>query len=223
MNGSDLKKLRERRGWSQTELAQVLNTALGRSYGSGSISPWENDRRPIPPDVASFAEELMLSTNLQPAAGEQEPEPDPLNSGTGADGDERPADTAPGPGAATQVAQPPLGSNTDVWGRACTELWELIATGVGMAGAVSGNEAVMIDGQIIAADAPALGAAWAKLAETNETFRKMLIGMTEGGAWLQVAMVTGTTVSKCYQSHALIASAAAREHDGPPEHAAAAA
>jgi hypothetical protein len=75
---------------------------------------------------------------------------------------------------------------------------------------------MMVDGQIIAADSPALGAAWAKLAETNETFRKMLIGMTEGGAWLQVALVTGTTVSKCYQNHAIRSlTPPRRDDDGP--------
>lgn len=199
IDGPAIKRLRERRGWSQNDLAAALNAALeGRNYSSGSISPWETGKRTIPPDVGAFIEELMIDTNLPPDAGEQD-EP-PAGADTPPGSDLPPGDTPPGPGPGP--GQPPIGGS-GAWTRACTELWELIATGVGMAGAATGNETVMQDGAIIAADAPALGAAWAKLAETNETFRKMLLGMTEGGAWLQVALVTGTTVSKCYQNHAV--------------------
>lgn len=196
MNGAELRKLRERNQWSQKDLAAALNAALGKSYGTGSISPWETGKRPIPSDVATFLEELTVSTSLPrdddsptPLAGER----DDTAADTAPDGGQ-PADTA-------LPAQPSLGSG-GTWARACTELWELIASGVGMMGAATGSPLLMHDGAIIANDAQALGEAWGKLAETNATFRKMLVGMTEGGAWLQVALVTGTTVSKCYQSHA---------------------
>lgn len=198
VTGNDLKRLRERRGWSQTEFGEVLNQALGTNYKSGSVSPWETGKRDIPASVSAFVEELLVDTAL--------PEPDDAL----ADAEQPPAapeDSAPGPG--LPPAQEPTGGAGGVWTRACTELWELIAGGIGMVGAATGSEALMVDGQIIAEDSAALGAAWAKLAETNETFRKMLIGMTEGGAWLQVAMVTGTTVTKCYQNHAVRSLAAA--------------
>lgn len=204
IDGPDLRRLREKRGWKQDDLAAAINAAFpGRTYSSGSISPWETGKRTIPPEVAAFIEELMISTNLDPG--------EPLPGGDQPAEPQQPeGDTPPGPG----PAQVPIGATGDVWAKACTELWELIAAGIGMAGAATGNEALMMDGAIIDADKQALGAAWGKLAETNETFRKMLMGMTEGGAWLQVAVVTGTTVSNCWQNHAV---AALQPAPGPPE------
>lgn len=202
ISGADIKRLRERQSLSQAELAEILNQTLGRNYRSGSVSPWERDLRPIPADVSSLIEQLMLDAAL-PADAPPEPHP--------ADGL---GDTAPGDGE-TPPSQVPLTSG-GVYVRACTELWEMIGAGVGMAGAATGNQALMVDGAIIVADKDALGAAWGRLAETNETLRKMIVSMTEGGAWLQVALVTGTTVSKCYQSHAersLSASAGQNGHD----------
>lgn len=198
MNGDDLRKLRERRKWSQGDLADAINAALGRNYGSGSVSPWETGKRKIPDDVSTFLDELAISTALP-----DDPEPDPLAGARGVA-----ADSTPRAGA-DDVHLPPSQSTTFGGGgayvKACTELWEIIASGVGMVGAATGSQAMMLDGQIIATDAPALGEAWGRLAEQNETFRKMLLSMTEGGAWLQVALVTGTTVSKCYQGHAQLA------------------
>lgn len=204
MTGDDLRKLRERRGWSQKELAEALNVALGKQYGSGSISPWETGKRRIPDDVSAFLDELALTTAMPSDA---DPDADPL---AGAPHGDVAADTAPGvdPGAVTPP-QPRIGASGGAYAKACTELWEIIASGVGMMGAATGSEALMFDGQVIATDAPALGAAWGRLAEENATFRKMLLSMTEGGAWLQVALVTGTTVSKCYQGHAQYAQARA--------------
>jgi hypothetical protein len=70
-----------------------------------------------------------------------------------------------------------------------------------MVGAATGSAPLMNDGAIIAADKAELGKAWGRLAETNETFRNMLVGMTTGGAWVQVALVTGTTAAKCWQAN----------------------
>lgn len=194
ITGADMKRLRERRNLSQTELAQILNASLtDRSYTSGSVSPWENEKRNIPPDVASLVEQLLLETAL-PDDGPPNPSPGRPESG----------DTAPR-GDDPPSPQAPILSGGGTYVRACTELWEMIATGVGMAGAATGNQALMMDGAIIAADKEALGEAWGRLAETNDTFRRMLLGMTEGSVWLQVALVTGTTVSKCYQGHVELA------------------
>lgn len=198
MNGDDLRKLRERRKWSQADLAEAINTAMGRSYGSGSISPWETGKRKIPDDVSAFLDELALTTALP----SDDADADPLADA----GPHVAGDTAPRAGAddvQLPPSQPTTGSGA--YTRACTELWEIIASGVGMMGAATGSQALMLDGQIIAGDARALGEAWGRLAETNATFRKMLLSMTEGGAWLQVALITGTTVSKCYQGHAQLA------------------
>lgn len=208
MTGDDLKRLRERRGIEQDDLATLLNQSLGKSYTAETIARWERGR-PISKSVSAFLDELAVSVELDalaPAADGEPIEPgewEPLGA-PGGRGDSVP----PGPGPVTP--QPALvSSGSPVWTRACTELWELVATGIGMLGAATGNDALIVDGQIVNADKEALGAAWGKLAETNETFRKMLVGMTEGGAWLQVALVTGTTASKCWQAHGQIAAAAA--------------
>lgn len=192
MKGAELKRLRERNQWSQLDLANAINAALGRSYGTGSISPWENDKRNIPADVASFLQTLAIETALPPE--------DPH---VGAPADAPPltaADEAPGLG--VPAAQAPLTSGSGAYVRACTELWELIGGGIGMIGASIRSDAMVDDGAIIVGDKEALGAAWGKLAETNEVLRKMIVSMTEGGAWMQVAVVTGTTAVKLYDNHA---------------------
>jgi hypothetical protein len=199
VKGADLKRLRERNGWSQSDLANALNVALERSYGTGSISPWENDRRNIPADVARFCEQLMLETAL----------PDAGSSPTPPDGEPVAADEAPGPGAAPAgVAQPVLVSGSGAYAKACEELWEMIGAAVGMAGGAVRSDVLIDDGAIIVRDKAALGSAWGKLAETNDTFRKMLVSMTEGGAWMQVALATGTTFAKVSANHAEHARAA---------------
>ena len=201
MNGDDLRKFSERRGLEKAELAQLLNSALGRKYDGETVSRWERGDRTISKPVASFLEELAVTTGLSgdvPAADEYAAQraQEPVSG-----------DTSPGPGPNLDP-QPQMLTGSSAWAKACEELWEMIAAGVGMVGAATGSHALVNDGAIIAADKQALGAAWGRLAETNETFRKMLVGMTEGGAWLQVAMVTGTTVSKCWQSHVAIAESA---------------
>jgi len=200
ITGAEIRRLREERGWSQSELADILNAALGKKYRRGTIGAWENEREgkyaKITPSVSVFLRELPLETPLHPP--DEEPPPSPFLGPTAEDIPPRwdepgQRQLAPGPAARGLHA------------KACTELWEMIATGVGMVGAATGNDALVEDGAIIARDKEKLGEAWGKLAETNDTFRKMLVSMTEGGAWLQVSLVTGTTVSKCYQSHVQIA------------------
>lgn len=193
MDGTEIRRLRERNGWSQSDLAAAVNASIGRSYNPSSISAWENGRRPAPAAVAAFMQQL--ATELGFDDDEQEPSQRPRPKPTAPDVAPRGAEETPPSG------QPAIGGG-GAWARACEELWELVATGVGMVGAATGNDALVRDGAIIAADKQALGAAWGKLAETNETFRRMLAGMTEGGVWLQVALVTGTTVSKCWGNHA---------------------
>jgi transcriptional regulator with XRE-family HTH domain len=210
MIGSAIERLRDRLGLSRAELADVLNSALDKKYTPESVRRWERDADRAPAKaVQAFLDELAVSGDLErgvdgePGLGALDGDDAAL---AGSDGF---ADTAPGrPGLG---GQPALTSGRGAWTKACEELWEMVATGVGMMGAATGNQALVTDGAIILADKEALGAAWGKLAETNETFRRMLVGMTEGGAWLQVALVTGTTVSKCWQSHAYYAAVAAQQ------------
>jgi transcriptional regulator with XRE-family HTH domain len=208
VTGEDLRKLRERRGLERQELAEAINASLGTDYSADTVGRWERGREPAK-KVTAFLEELAVSE----FAGELGLEPDdrPLEDLPPDAG----GDTPPGPGPSAAIAQPPITSGRGAYVRACEELWEMIATGVGMMGAATGNMALVNDGAIIAQDKAALGAAWGKLAETNETFRRMLVGMTEGGAWLQVALVTGTTFSKCWQGHVAY-TAHARQQAAPP-------
>lgn len=201
MDGESLRKLRERRGISTDDLALLLNQSLGKNYSGETVARWERGRT-ISKSVDAFLDELAVQWGLDdglapPLAGERIEQEEWQPTPGGPAGDDS---VPPGPGP-TPAPQPRIGSGSSTWALACTELWEMIASGVGMVGAVVRSDALMMDGAIIDADKQALGQAWGKLAETNETFRKMLVGMTEGGAWLQVAMVTGTTMSKCWQSH----------------------
>ncbi|MFC7611485.1 AAA family ATPase [Pseudoroseomonas aestuarii] len=51
MQGSDLRTLRQQLRLSQSELKDMLNAALERSYDKPRISRWENGREPIPDEV----------------------------------------------------------------------------------------------------------------------------------------------------------------------------
>ncbi len=219
MTGDELRKFRDRRGLTQKELADLINAALpGRKTDAETVARWERGGRGIGKPVSAFLDELALSGGIAgdlPDVAQVAASREPDEPGSILDGDPYAGDTAPGPGPAAPAPQPMLTGST-LHARACEELWEMIAAGVGMVGAATGNLALMQDGAIIAADKEALGAAWGKLAETNDTFRRMLVGMTEGGAWLAVAMVTGTTVSKCWQSHVAIAES---QLDFPHAHA----
>lgn len=53
MDGKMLRELRLRLRLSQGELKDELNRQLGRSYDKPKISRWENEREPIPDDVAT--------------------------------------------------------------------------------------------------------------------------------------------------------------------------
>lgn len=209
MTGDELKAWRENAGLTQVDVAQRMNEALDRKYTGDSVRRWE--RTQPPQAVAVLIQQLRVSGALdEPAATATAPQEGDYTPFVGGE------DTPPGAGVPGEqrLPAPQLAIGEGVWVKPCEELWEMIATGVGMIGAVTGNQALVADGAIIAEDKHALGQAWGKLAQTNETFRKMLVGMTEGGAWLQVAMVTGTTMSKCWQSHAQYAAFYANQAAG---------
>lgn len=187
MKGPEILKLRERHGWSQTALADLLNPALDRRYTSSTISSWERGDKPTPAHVAAFLDAL----EFEQAAGvilSEGPEPPPRGE------DDAPTDPTFSP-------QMPTGP-ASIYSKVCEELFEMIAMGVGMTGALIGSDKLQADGAIIDADKKALGRAYGKLAETNETFRRMLTNMTGSGAWLEVCFVTGGTVAKVWHNHA---------------------
>lgn len=208
MRPEAMESLRDRRGLDRGELANVLNDALGMRYTDETIRRWEKGDRPIPKSVQVFLESIQLQ-ELSPGG----PPPLDRDSYAAPAGPDMAGDTAPGPGPSA-TPQAPLGL-TGAHARACEDLWEMIAMGLGMVGAATGSQALVFDGQIILQDKAALGAAYGRLAETNDTFRRMLVGMTEGGAWMQVALVTGTTVSKCWQAHQQVAAARTQPQPTP--------
>ena len=186
MNGNELRSLRELLGFNQIQLAEYLNEVSGRSYRGSTVSQWESDKRSIPAVVADSVSALVVNAAIPG---------DPL-----ADLADLAADTAPEGDASEQTAQIPM-SSSGIYTRACVDLWGMIAMMVSSAGALSKNPALMQDGFTIDADKQALGRAWGKLAESNETFRKMLVSATSGGAYLEVILVTSTTAGKLFQNH----------------------
>jgi transcriptional regulator with XRE-family HTH domain len=214
VKGGELRRFREEQGWSQDDLAKLLKASLGKGSGT-TIGKWENEQRPVPEDVAALVAQLQLEAAMpgEPPLDESafglDSGPSPVEGEAG--------DTAPPePGEQSRdratAGQLPLSTSTS-YGRVCEELWELVATGVGMIGAVTGSDGLRRDGEIILADKQALGRAWGKLAETNDTFRRLLLSTTTSGAWLEVAMVSGITFGKCYRSHQAISLERAVEHE----------
>ena len=206
MKQEELQAFREKQGWSREQLRQLLNEALpddkGYSSKSDVIGRWERGERKMPGHVGVLLDALELEAAFPPdelgrtLEGAIEPEPVGEDSPPPPPGEDRPAPSG--------VAQLVGTGGNPALARVCEELWEMVATGFGVVGAVTGSEALRRDGEIILAEKEALGKAYGKLAETNATFRKMLTSMTTSGAWLEVAMVTGITGGKMMRSHQAI-------------------
>lgn len=190
MNPETLRDFRERQGLSQAKLADLINGPLGKRYTSSTISRWEKASAPIPGHVSAYLDALAIESDL--------PDLGTLGGDTGQTF-AGPEDTAPG---GTDFSPSITVATSGAFTRVCTEMWELIGVTVGMTGAAIGSDSLRKDGEIIDQDKVALGKAYGKLAETNETFRRMLTGMTSGGAWLEVCLVTGGTVGKMWRNHA---------------------
>jgi len=195
-----LRAFRDKQGWSQSQLAELLNASLDRKYTSGTISQWELGKRGVPDHVGAFITSLKLEeafpSEPRPVEGEYEPEDPAAEEGR--------EDTMPPPppdaGTRTGAVAALPGGNT-VYSRVCEELFEMIATGVGLIGAATGSEVLKRDGEILNEDKAKLGRAYGKLAETNATFRNMIASATGGGAWLEVCLVSGLTAGKIMRSH----------------------
>ena len=220
MKGGELRRFREEQGWSQDELGRLLKGALGKGSGT-TVGKWEKEQRPVPDDVGAFVAQLMLDSALpgDPPLDEDAlglPGEEPLGFAAppveGSGGDSAPPEPSDPSRGAVPGGQLPLPGGSS-YATVCTELWELVATGLGMIGAVTGSEGLRADSEIILADRVALGRAWGKLAETNDTFRRMLLGATSGGAWLEVALVSGVTAGKMYRSHQEIGARRAAERE----------
>jgi transcriptional regulator with XRE-family HTH domain len=215
VKGGELRRFREEQGWTQDELAKLLRTSLGKG-SSTTVGKWEQGTRPVPEDVAALVAKLQLESAFggeppldEDALGLDSAAP-PVEGSVGDTAPPEPTDSGERSAAPAGQSLLPGGSS---YARVCEELWELVATGTGMVGAVTGSEGLRRDSEIILADKAALGRAWGKLAEQNDTFRRMLLGMTSGGAWLEVALVSGITFGKCYRSHQAIGERRAAERE----------
>lgn len=208
MRGQDVRAFRERHGLTQAQLAELLNGPLERNYAKGEVGRWENDRRPVPQVVSTFIEGLEIAQTEEALAGlfggdEKATEAPDQPLGFQPPPVEESGDTAPPPPPGSAAPFPVL-SGDPALARICTELWEMVATGVGLVGAATHSEALKNDGMIIDSQKEALGKAWGKLAETNQTLRRMLLGATSSGAVLEVALVTAVTFGKCARNHQAI-------------------
>ena len=175
-------------GLTQKAMAEALTQAVSRNVALETYRSWERERTHPPADVAAFLEAIEQDDGSYAVA-----DPPPARLG--------PEDSAPGDDG-TRLALPPAPLfSSGVYSKICAEMFDMVATAVGMIGAVTGNDNLQADGLIIHGDKDELGAAWGKLAETNETFRKMLTASEKQGAYLAIALATGTTAGKIWRQH----------------------
>lgn len=196
VTGEQVRAWRLETELTQDEVGKLLRRAFPdrKSYDGTQVGRWERGKNTIPRPVQEIFEALMAGAPADddaPAASRVEPPPEPDDAG-GA------ADSAPAADQLDLPAQTPLPGDSS-YAKICAELWQMIAFGVGLGGRAVGSEKAMAAAQVIEADAPALGKAWGKLAEQNDTFRRILISLTQGGAWTEVILVTSTTAVKVYQ------------------------
>ena len=197
MTNEELRALRKRMSLTQKELGHIIAVGLGRgeTATAENVGRWERGDRPIPAEIVSFME-IMGEGGEWPTQ-----EGTPLTGETNKGGWKKKEDTEPVMPGTVERGSPLIavgGSYADI----CTQLWVIIATGVGMLGAAIGSAALMGDGQIIDKNSRALGEAYGKLAEKNEAFRNMLVASDKQGAYLAVGLVTGTVVAEIWRNHA---------------------
>jgi hypothetical protein len=128
VTGDELRRLRERRGLDRAELADATNQALGTTYSAETVARWERGSRQVSKKAGAFFQELAVSDFTDTVGGDAEPVDDLPPAGDVPPG--------PGPGAEPQRA---LTTGGGVYVKACEELWEMIAAGVGMLGAATGT------------------------------------------------------------------------------------
>ncbi|NIE81387.1 AAA family ATPase [Asaia sp. As-1742] len=59
------KEMREKLGFSQSQLKETLNLRLGRSYDRHTVSRWENGKQPIPPEIMDEIRQLANNEKRQ--------------------------------------------------------------------------------------------------------------------------------------------------------------
>ena len=210
VTGEQLGSIQQLLGLTEEQTVELLNEALGRKYSVDRLRQWKRNDRPVPKWVSEFLVNVAAEQNgvrmsefaetLETGLGEQ------LLGGDGVPGDDAP----PQPPTDLPRSQTPLSAG-GAYAKICTDLWATLALSISSVGALANRPVLVRDGQIIDRDKEALGKAWGKLAETNETFRRMLDQTLTGGAWLEITVVTGVTAGKLLDNHRTAAALAAVE------------
>lgn len=212
MKPEQITRLRKAQGWTRKELASLLTGSLDRAVSETTLGRYEKGERQIPEEVNRFLDALALEGGLPPEP--DLPSEQAFDEGLGSDAP--PAEPF-GAGKPT----PPLMHRTGAYVNACTELFEVLATAVGTVGALAGSQVLVADGQILAEDKQALGQAWGKLAETNETLRGWLVAASTSGAWFEVALASGLTAGRLLRNHQQFReareTAAQQQFEQPPQ------
>lgn len=196
MNGQQLREWRESKGLTQGQVAEFVNETLmlTEPISGNNIGYYERERQRIPADIAAFFDQIVATPD-DVIDGLEIPEPKPRRPRKPKEQDEAP--------------QAPVGSGQQTlpfdpgrtYTQACTELWRIVALGFSGWGMLFQKPVYIDDGKLIDQQAAALGEAWGKAAEQNETLKRWVGSLSEGGVWVQVSIVTGQLAGSLAQNH----------------------
>lgn len=191
--GTLVKTFRELNNMTQADLAKHLTENVGLNVSETTIGRWERDQRHTPEPVVAYMQGGAADSPIAPEPG--------LDDGAPPAADDAPPSV---PGGVRRPA-PSLQLSSVTYEAACVDLWEMIGFGVKLFGQAVRNPVLMTDGDIIDSQKQDLGRAYGKLAEKNDTFRRLVIGLTQGGIWVEVTSVTvkmAVTIAQNHQAYA---------------------
>lgn len=204
--GTKVKQFRELNQLKQADFADLVTQETGVKVSVTTVGRWERDQRHVPEKVLAFMEGRDTDASPPPPtaplpgeAADDMPPRDPAAAQSDDAGPHQPASSIK-----------PLGLTSQAYEKACIDLWQMIGWGVQLAGQGVGNPVVASDGAIIQQQADDLGKAYGKLAEQNDTFRRLIMGLTQGGIWVEVTGVTVKLAMTIAQNHAAYAQAVAQ-------------
>jgi transcriptional regulator with XRE-family HTH domain len=199
---------------TQQQLVEHLERNIGLKVSSSTVGRWENDQTHTPERVIAYLEGRITDDDQAPPQAPPEgaqavPPPMGEDLPPGSFGDETRA----------QEREPirPLQITSQLYEKACVDLWDMIGFGFVVAGQGLGRRVIYDDGLIIQANKQELGRAYGKLAEQNETFRRVIVGMTQGGVWVEVVGVTVKLGMQLAQNHQRVAQQPPPEPEPQPE------
>jgi hypothetical protein len=182
--GARVIRFRELNELSRAQLRDLIEQDVGLRVSTDTIGKWERDKGRTPDVVLRYMqggrqESPLVDEDEQQQLDGMPPRPEDPPPGSFSDGT-----TDDGP------KIKPLQLQSQLYEKACVDLWLMIGFGVQVAGKGLRSPLVERDGAIIQSQASDLGKAYGKLAEQNETFRRIVVGLTQGGVWVEVGGVT---------------------------------